>query len=105
MNKTSDKLDTDENYEIEDDLEKEKAALKTQAAKNESERRFQVIESGIQNVLFIRTTVENPVALVQKILDDILATNTQRSRHLIRLVPIQKTCKAFENPGKLCATM
>ena len=72
--------------------------------KSESERRFQVIDSGIQNVLFIRTTVENPVALVQEILEDITKTNTQRSRHLIRLVPIQKTCKAFENSGNLCAT-
>lgn len=48
--------------------------------------------------------MENPVALVQEILEDITKTNTQRSRHLIRLVPIQKTCKAFENSGNLCAT-
>ena len=79
--------------------------MKTQADKNESERRFQVVESGIQSVLFIRTTVENPVNLVQEILKDILATNTQKCRHLIRMIPIQKTCKAFENPGKFCATL
>ena len=48
--------------------------------------------------------MENPVALVQEILENITKTNTQRSRHLIRLVPIQKTCKAFENSGNLCAT-
>ena len=58
-----------------------------------------MIESGIQNVLFIRTTVEDPVALVTDILKDIAETNVQKSRHLIRLIPIQKTCKAFEGPG------
>ena len=103
-NKTLLRKDDSENDEIEDDLEKEKEALNSQADKNESERRFQVIESGIQNVLFVRTTVESPVALVEEIIKDISATNTQRSRHLIRLIPIQKTCKAFENPGNFYAT-
>ena len=91
--------------EIEDELDKEKEILKVQANKSETERRFQVIESGIQNVLFVRTTVEDPVALVTEILKDIAATNTQKSRHLIRLVPIEKTCKAFEGPGAAFAQL
>ena len=84
---------------IEDELDKEKEVLKAQANKDESKRRFQVIESGIQNVLFVRTTIEDPVGLVTEILKEIADTNTQKSRHLIRLIPIQKTCKAFEGPG------
>ena len=92
-------IKTDVIDEIEDELDKEKEILKAQSNKNESERRFQVIESGIQNVLFVRTTVEDPVALVTEILKEIVETNTQKSRHLIRLIPIQKTCKAFEGPG------
>ena len=47
----------------------------------------------------MRTTVEDPVALVTEILKEIVDTNVQRSRHLLRLIPIQKTCKAFEGPG------
>ena len=81
-------------------MDKEKEVLKAQANKDESRRRFQVIESGIQNVLFVRTTIEDPVALVTAILKEIADTNTQKSRHLIRLIPIQKTCKAFEGPGR-----
>ena len=75
--------------------------LQAQADKKESERRFQVIESGIQNVLFVRTTVKEPVELVVKILKDITETKTQKCRHLIRLIPIQRTCKAFEGPGAI----
>ena len=75
--------------------------LQAQADKKESERRFQVIESGIQNVLFVRTTVKEPVELVVKILKDIAETKTQKCRHLIRLIPIQRTCKAFEGPGAI----
>ena len=90
--------DADDN-EIEDELEKEKALLMAKVNKDESERRFQVVESGIKNVLFVRTTVEDPVALVTEILKEILETHVQRGRHLLRLIPIQKTCKAYEGPG------
>jgi len=89
--------------EIEDELDKEKKILQAQANKDESDRRFQVVESGIQNVLFIRTTVNDPVALASEILRDIAETSTQRSRYLIRLIPIQKTCKAFDGPVKEAA--
>ena len=87
--------------DIEDEIEQEKAALHAIANKDESERRFQVIESGIQNVLFIRTTVQDPVDLVSEILKEISKTQVQRTRHLIRLIPVQKTCKAFETPGAI----
>ena len=80
-------------------MDNEKKLLQAQANKDESDRRFQIVESGIQNVLFIRTTVNDPVALATEIFRDIKETNVQRSRYLIRLIPIQKTCKAFEGPG------
>jgi len=88
-------VDNDDD-DLDAQLEKEKSALKAEQSADESEKRFQVVESGAQNVLFIRTTVPDPVRIVTDILDDIRATGQQRTRHLIRLIPIGITCKAYE---------
>lgn len=72
------------------DLKREIEALKA-----ESQRRFQVVNSGAKNILFIRTTLENPVELAEKIMGDVKRTKQQQSRFLIRLVPIETTCKAY----------
>ena len=88
--------DTEEKSDQEDDidaqLEAEKSALKTES----TEKRFQVVESGVQNVLFVKTTLKDPVQLATRILEDIQKTGTQKTRHLIRLIPIQITCKAYD---------
>ena len=55
------------------------------------------MESGIQNVLFIRTTLEDPVQLAVKILRTLKETREQRTRYLLRLIPVERTCKAFED--------
>lgn len=80
-----------EESDVEVDLKKEIEALKAQTQC----KRFQVVDSGAKNVLFIRTTLENPVELAEKIMADIQRTKQQQSRFLIRLVPIEVTCKAF----------
>lgn len=74
--------------DVETDLKKELEDLKTK-------KRFQSVESGAKNVLFIRTELENPVELAEKIMSDIQRTKQQLSRFLIRLVPIEDTCKAY----------
>lgn len=76
--------------DVDDDLKKEIEALKGKQA-----RRFQVVDSGAKNILFIRTTLENPVELAEKIMMDVQRTQQQQSRFLIRLVPIEVTCKAY----------
>lgn len=78
----------------EDDLEKEIAALKAETTSPDT-KRFQMVESGAKNVLFIRTILENPVELAEKIMADVQRTKQQQSRFLIRLVPIEITCKAY----------
>jgi len=70
------------------------------AAKNELEslekpRRFQVVESGVNNCLFIRTQVEDPAKLVYAILDDIEQKAIQRTKFLLRMLPVSITCKAY----------
>lgn len=85
-----------ESGDVETNLKRELEALKAAAHCPES-KRFQVVESGAKNVLFIRTTLENPVELAEKIMADIQRTKQQQSRFLIRLVPVEVTCKAYVN--------
>jgi len=76
-----------------DDLQKEIESLKS--ADKATERRFQVVESGAKNFLFIRTTIEDPVKLTEMIVQDISERKKQKTRFLLRLIPIEVTCKAY----------
>ena len=85
----------DEDVDVDAALEKEKTALDKVAAKEGTERRFQVVDSGVQNLVFIRTTVESPVELADSVMREVRTSGTQISRYLLRLVPVEVTCKAF----------
>lgn len=63
-------------------------------AKQGSKKKFQVIETGVKNVLFIQTTVSDPLNLAMSIIKDVFETKQQRSRFLLRLVPVEIVCKA-----------
>ena len=54
----------------------------------------------MNNVLFIRTTVADPLSLVTRILEGIRDNRKQVTRHLIRMLPVQATCKAYEENVK-----
>jgi tRNA acetyltransferase TAN1 len=58
------------------------------------ERRFHSVESGANNVLFIRTSLPHPEALVEHIVAATAAGGGQSARFILRLVPILGTCKA-----------
>jgi len=57
-------------------------------------RRFHQIRSGAKNCIFIGTTLEDPLELSRKVMDDIVEKQQQRTKRLIRMLPVQKTCKA-----------
>ncbi|XP_043241497.1 THUMP domain-containing protein 1-like isoform X1 [Amphibalanus amphitrite] len=80
--------------DVEQSLEAELAALKEQ--KVSKERRFQQVESGAKNCIFISTQLEQTAPLVERIAREIRDTGTQRTRYLLRLIPVQVTCKATE---------
>lgn len=84
------KEQAEENLEmsIEDELKKELSQIK-------SVKRFQQIESGAKNFLFIKTILDDPVKLAQTIVSELKSDGSQQSRFLIRLVPIEVTCKAY----------
>lgn len=78
--------------DIEDSLAEEIVNLKTQ---HQNVRRFQVVESGAKNFLFIRTTLDDPVTLAEKIMCDIYDSKQMQTRFLLRLIPVETTCKAY----------
>ncbi|KAG6927715.1 THUMP domain containing 1, partial [Chelydra serpentina] len=83
--------------EEEDDVE---AALKKEVdqirtSTEQKLRRFQSVESGANNVVFIRTLGVEPEKLVHHILKDLHTTKKKKTRVILRMLPISGTCKAF----------
>lgn len=84
-----------EDEDIETALNKELQSLRAERKKLPSTRRFQAIDSGANNCIFIQTTLPEPVELVHHIMKDLEATKKQKTRFLLRLLPIESTCKAY----------
>lgn len=77
--------------DIEDTIKKEVQILKTTCG----ERRFQVVDSGAKNCIFIKTQLGDPGHLVHTIFTDIQKTQKQCSRYILRLLPVNSICKAY----------
>ncbi|KAL6111008.1 thumpd1 [Pungitius sinensis] len=97
-NASSSEKEEEEEEEDEEDvdvaLKKEVSQLKTSGAKQE--RRFQSLDSGANNVIFIKTQNLESDKLVHHILSDLQATKKKKSRVILRMLPVTGTCKAFE---------
>jgi len=86
--------DSEEEEDIDAAFEKEKEGLQKQ---KKEQRRFQMVESGANNCVFIKTTKQiDPVLIVDKLVDDISTSGTSKARYILRLVPVVGTCKAYE---------
>lgn len=86
-------------------LSKEINQLKAEFALPFNRRRFQVIHTGVKNVVFIKTILSNPLELVSHIIKELDRTKKQRSRFLLRLLPIEAVCKAYMNDIKSVANV
>lgn len=92
---------TEEAEEEEDDSEEDlEASLKKEIdvlkkKRKNKQQRFQAIESGAKNVAFIKSTIDDPCHLVHHILTDIQQTKTSKSRHIMRMLPIQATYRSY----------
>uniref|UniRef100_A0A1A8S6C1 THUMP domain-containing protein 1 n=1 Tax=Nothobranchius rachovii TaxID=451742 RepID=A0A1A8S6C1_9TELE len=84
----------DEEEDVDDALKKEVAQLKAQ--RTNEERRFQVLDSGAFNVIFIRTRNIDPNKLVHYILTDLYTTKKKKSRLILRMLPVIGTCRAYQ---------
>lgn len=101
---TNETEQNDEEEDISAALNKEINELKAEHSKPVNARRFQVVDTGVKNVVFIRSTLENPLELVTKIMTELDKTKQQRTRFLLRLLPIEVVCKANMNDIKSKAT-
>uniref|UniRef100_A0A1Q3EX62 Putative thump domain-containing protein 1 n=1 Tax=Culex tarsalis TaxID=7177 RepID=A0A1Q3EX62_CULTA len=78
-----------------------------EAAKTEKKKyRFESVDTGAKNVCFIKTVLEDPTELALKILRDAAETKKQKSRNILRLMPIEVVTKAnlkdiMDGAGKL----
>ncbi|XP_068178107.1 THUMP domain-containing protein 1 [Antennarius striatus] len=58
-------------------------------------RRFQALESGANNVIFIKTQNLESDKLVHHILSDLHTTKKKKSRMILRMLPVTGTCRAY----------
>ncbi|ODN02048.1 THUMP domain-containing protein 1 [Orchesella cincta] len=87
---TSKREDDDEDLDIDAELANELKELKSE----KTVRKFQTVDTGVNNVIFIRTTVPDPTELAYRIFDDVTTKKETKSRFLMRLLPIEMTCYA-----------
>ncbi|XP_075422109.1 THUMP domain-containing protein 1 isoform X1 [Ascaphus truei] len=100
--KLADKDDSLSESEDDDDaeaaLKKEVDQIRTSTANNL--RRFRSVESGANNVVFMRTLNVEPEKLVHHILKDLYTTKKKKARVILRMLPVSGTCKAFPEDMK-----
>ncbi|XP_063606730.1 THUMP domain-containing protein 1-like [Penaeus indicus] len=95
--KEKDSESEEEDLDIDAAIKADVSELQKEGDKKERcRRRFQQVECAAKNCIFISTTLENPLELSMKIMDSILETQKQRTKKLLRMIPVQKTCKAFQ---------
>lgn len=68
--------------------------IKKSIENKKTERRFQQVDTGTPNCLFIKSTIRNPVGLAMKIVRDLAETKIQKTRFLLRLLPVENVCRA-----------
>lgn len=85
----------DDDDDVEAALKKEVCQLKASSPRKH-QRRFQSLDSGANNVIFIKTHSIEPDKLVHDILSDLHSTKKKKSRVILRMLPVSGTCKAFE---------
>lgn len=101
----NDEQNNSDEEDISTALSKEINQLKAESDKPIALRRFQVVNTGVKNVVFIKTTLSNPLELVSNIIKELDRTKKQRSRFLLRLLPIEAVCKAYMNDIKSVANV
>lgn len=82
--------------EEDDDIESQ---LKDQIAKTKEEvkersRMFQQIDTGVQNLIFIKASIDNVLELGSSIIRDLAETKKKKTKFTLRLLPIETVCKA-----------
>lgn len=98
--------ESDQETDIGDMLKNQLESMKSDSHKSLKHKRFQVVETGASNCIFVKTNLPCPEELTAAIIKDLFTTRLQKTRHVLRLLPIMATCKAnlpdiMESAGKL----
>lgn len=98
--------ESEDETDIGDMLRREVDSLKKDSQKSLRHKRFQVVETGASNCIFVKTNLPSPEELTTAIIKDLVTTKLSKTRHVLRLLPIMATCKAnlpdiMECAGKL----
>ena len=91
------KKDNNDQESEEEDIEASlKDEISTIKANKHKERRFQSVQCKPKNVIFIKTTIEDPAGLALDIFEDLAndANSTGRIRFCCKLIPVVDTCYA-----------
>ena len=99
MTKTKvEEVSDDENLQKSEDefdaVEAEKAQMDHD--KSEAGEKFKLMNTGVQNVLFFKARIHDPVSFAKAIMDEIIESKEQKTRFLLRLIPIEATTKAYK---------
>lgn len=94
---TTDETEDDISTELQNEIDAINASNKTKS------QRFQYVDTEISNLVFIKTTIADPVELGSHIVSDIASTKKSISRFLLRFIPIEIVCKATIEDMKTAA--
>ncbi|XP_062865912.1 THUMP domain-containing protein 1 [Trichomycterus rosablanca] len=83
----------EEQDDAEEALKKEVEQIR--ASTEGRRRRFTALESGANNVVFIRTRGVEPDRLVHHVLQDLYTARRLKSRAVLRMLPVGGSCRAF----------
>uniref|UniRef100_A0A182JTW1 THUMP domain-containing protein n=1 Tax=Anopheles christyi TaxID=43041 RepID=A0A182JTW1_9DIPT len=90
----------DDEHQSDDGSDEEDIVLKLQkeaeaaGKKRDASFRFQSVESGAMNCLFIQTALPDPNEIVVKLMKDLSESKKHKSRFILRMLPIQVVCRA-----------
>ncbi|CAM9741739.1 unnamed protein product [Lampetra planeri] len=85
--------DDDGDDDAEAALQKEVAQIKKRGAA--TQRRFRAVTSGANNLVFIRSVGVEPDTLVHGILSELAERRQSKSRHVLRVLPVTASCRAY----------
>uniref|UniRef100_UPI00358E0AA6 THUMP domain-containing protein 1 n=1 Tax=Myxine glutinosa TaxID=7769 RepID=UPI00358E0AA6 len=95
--RAGEKLD-DMEMAVKEEVEKLKGKEPEEGKANEGSApspRFKIMESGSNNVIFIRTQSIDPTLLAWEVLNDVAEKRRARGRNILRLIPVGASCKAY----------
>ena len=90
----ADEKQTDDEEEIDISVQLQKETESAQAEVNKKAYRFQSVDTGTSNCLFIKTELESPKEIGMKIVNDLAETKQRKSRYILRFLPIDIVCRA-----------